>query len=38
VKINQIRTLSVERVGNVSVAPPRPELASVLEGLSEIIG
>ena len=38
VKISQIRTLSAERIGNrIAVASPE-ELASVIEGLDEIIG
>ncbi len=38
VKISQIRTLSVERIGKkIGVAEPE-ELAHVIEGLNEIIG
>ncbi len=38
VKIGQIRTLSVERVGRkLGLASPE-ELAAVLEGLNEIVG
>lgn len=38
VKINQIRTLSVERIGaRIARATPE-ELAQVVEGLNEIIG
>ncbi len=38
VKISQIRTLSAKRIGNrIAVASPE-ELASVIEGLDEIIG
>ena len=38
VKISQIRTLSVERIGKkISMASPE-ELAQVIEGLNEIIG
>ncbi len=38
VKISQIRTLSVERIGHRIGRASAEELASVLEGLSEIIG
>jgi mRNA interferase MazF len=38
VKISQIRTLSVERIGKRIGRGSEEELASVLEGLSEIIG
>jgi mRNA interferase MazF len=38
IKISQIRTLSVERIGRrIAYAAPE-EVSSVLEGLSEIIG
>ena len=38
VKISQIRTLSVERIGR-KIAEARPEeLAQVIEGLNEIVG
>jgi len=38
VKISQIRTLSVERIGeNLGLATP-DELAQVIEGLNEMIG
>jgi mRNA interferase MazF len=38
VKVSQIRTLSVERIGNrIAIASPE-ELASVIEGLNEILG
>ena len=38
VKISQIRTLSAERLGKRIGRASEEELASVLEGLSEIIG
>ena len=38
VKISQIRTLSTERIGNRICRASEEELATVLEGLSEIIG
>jgi mRNA interferase MazF len=38
VKVSQIRTLSVERIGNrIGTATPE-ELARILEGLNEILG
>lgn len=37
-KISQIRTLSVQRIGKRIGRASEEELASVLEGLSEIIG
>jgi mRNA interferase MazF len=38
VKISQIRTLSVERIGRRLARASEEEIATVLEGLSEIIG
>jgi mRNA interferase MazF len=38
VKISQIRTLSVERIGKVIARCSPEELAQVVEGLNEIIG
>ena len=38
VKISQIRTLSVERIGKVIGRTSPEELAQVIEGLNEIIG
>ncbi len=38
VKISQIRTLSVERIGKVIGRASPEELAQVVEGLTEIIG
>ena len=37
-KISQIRTLSVERIGHRIGQATAEEMASILEGLSEIIG
>lgn len=38
IKISQIRTLAVERIGRrIALAPPE-EVSKVLEGLGEIIG
>lgn len=38
VKISQIRTLSVERIGKKIAEATPEELAQVLEGLNEIVG
>ena len=38
VKISQIRTLSVERIGNKIGKASSDELDKILEGLQEIIG
>jgi mRNA interferase MazF len=38
VKISQIRTLAVERIGKVLGRAAPEELAQVVEGLNEIIG
>lgn len=38
VKISQIRTLSVERMGHVLGAATPEEVVKVIEGLSEILG
>jgi mRNA interferase MazF len=38
VKVSQIRTLAIERIGRRLSRAPDEELARVLEGLSEIIG
>jgi mRNA interferase MazF len=38
IKISQIRTLSVERIGNKIVSVSPEELNKVIEGLNEIIG
>lgn len=37
-KISQIRTLAIERIGNLIGEASPEELAQVIEGLSEIIG
>jgi mRNA interferase MazF len=37
VKISQIRTLSVERIGKVIGRASQEEMAQVIEGLNEII-
>jgi len=38
VKISQIRTLSVERIGKLMGRAPPEQLAQIVEGLNEIIG
>lgn len=38
VKISQVRTLAVERIGKTVTVLPPEELARALEGLDEIIG
>jgi mRNA interferase MazF len=38
VKISQIRTLSVKRIGKKIAEPSEEELTSVIDGLNEIIG
>lgn len=38
IKISQIRTLSVERIGNKITEASPEELAQVIEGLNEIVG
>jgi mRNA interferase MazF len=38
IKISQVRTLSVERIGKLAAVLPPEELARALEGLDEIIG
>jgi mRNA interferase MazF len=38
VKISQVRTLAVERIGKMVAVLPPEELARALEGLDEIIG
>jgi len=38
VKISQIRTLSVERIGKLMGRASQEELSQVIEGLNEIIG
>ena len=38
VKISQIRTLAVERIGKVITRASPEELAQIVEGLNEIIG
>lgn len=38
VKISQIRTLSVERIGKKIAAASPEDLAQVIEGLNEIVG
>lgn len=38
VKISQIRTLSVERIGNKITEASPEELAQVIDGLNEIVG
>lgn len=38
IKISQIRTLAVERIGKLAAVLPPEELARALDGLDEIIG
>ena len=38
IKISQVRTLAVERIGKLAAVLPPEELARALEGLDEIIG
>ena len=38
IKISQIRTLAVERIGRRLAVAPAEELAQVVDGLNEIIG
>ncbi|MCL4315577.1 MAG: type II toxin-antitoxin system PemK/MazF family toxin [Gammaproteobacteria bacterium] len=38
VKISQIRTLSVERIGKKTGRIPTEEMAKIIDGLNEIIG
>lgn len=38
VKISQIRTLSVKRIGNRLARVPDEELTTIIDGLNEIIG
>jgi mRNA interferase MazF len=38
IKISQIRTLSVERIGDVLAEISPEELAQVIEGLNEVVG
>ena len=38
VKISQIRTLAVERIGKVIASASPEEIAQIVEGLNEIIG
>jgi len=38
VKIGQVRTLAVERIGKVAAVLPPEQLALAIEGLNEIIG
>jgi mRNA interferase MazF len=38
IKISQIRTLAVERIGRRIAQAPPEELSAVLDGLDEIIG
>jgi mRNA interferase MazF len=38
VKISQIRTLSTKRIGNKIASASAEELASIIDGLNEIIG
>jgi mRNA interferase MazF len=38
VKISQIRTLSVDRIGRKLASAPPEELGQVVEGLREIVG
>ena len=38
IKISQVRTLSVDRIGRRLVRASEEELARVLEGLNEILG
>jgi mRNA interferase MazF len=38
IKIGQVRTLAVERIGKLAAVLPAEELARAVEGLNEIIG
>lgn len=38
IKISQVRTLAVERIGDVAAVLPPEELARAVEGLNEIVG
>ena len=38
IKISQVRTLAVERIGKLAAVLPPEELARVVDGLNEIIG
>ena len=38
VKIGQVRTLAVERIGKLAGVLPAEELARVIDGLNEIVG
>jgi mRNA interferase MazF len=38
IKIGQVRTLAVERIGKLAAVLPPEELARAVEGLNEIIG
>lgn len=38
VKISQVRTLSIKRIGKIITSVSREELFSVIDGLNEIIG
>lgn len=38
VKVGQVRTLAVERIGKLAAVMPPEELARAVEGLNEIIG
>ncbi len=38
IKISQVRTLAVERIGRLAAVLPPEELARAIEGLNEIIG
>ncbi len=38
IKIGQVRTLSVDRIGDLAAVLPAEELARAVEGLNEIVG
>jgi mRNA interferase MazF len=38
IKIGQVRTLAVERIGRLAAVLPAEELARAIEGLNEIVG
>jgi mRNA interferase MazF len=38
VKISQVRTLAVERIGKLAAVLPAEELARAIDGLNEIVG
>jgi len=38
IKISQVRTLSMERIGKRLARAPEEEISQVIEGLNEILG